>query len=105
MHSLPYSSYVNQSRKFSVNPQVLSITVCVHASGILLPLAANIRVVDPVREFGSPGLGNVAWKERVDGWKMKQDKNVVPMTTSHTASERGGDIDASTDVIVDDSLL
>ncbi|WOH14665.1 hypothetical protein DCAR_0934185 [Daucus carota subsp. sativus] len=79
MHSLPYSSYVNQS--------------------------PNIRVVDPVREFGSPGLGNVAWKERVDGWKMKQDKNVVPMTTSHTASERGGDIDASTDVIVDDSLL
>lgn len=71
----------------------------------LMPLAANIRVVDPVREFGSPGLGNVAWKERVDGWKMKQDKNVVPMTTSHTASERGGDIDASTDVIVDDSLL
>ncbi|KAJ8565619.1 hypothetical protein K7X08_008195 [Anisodus acutangulus] len=66
----------------------------------------NIRVVDPVREFGSPGLGNVAWKERVDGWKMKQDKNVVPMTTSHPPSERGvGDIDASTDILVDDSLL
>lgn len=68
--------------------------------------AANIRVVDPVREFGSPGMGNVAWKERVDGWKMKQEKNVVPMTTSHPPSERGGgDIDASTDVLVDDSLL
>lgn len=67
--------------------------------------AGNIRVVDPVREFGSPGLGNVAWKERVDGWKMKQEKNVVPMTTSNAASERGGDIDASTDVLVDDSLL
>ncbi|OIT20824.1 PREDICTED: cellulose synthase A catalytic subunit 3 [UDP-forming] [Nicotiana attenuata] len=70
----------------------------------------NIRVVDPVREFGSPGLGNVAWKERVDGWKMKQDKNVVPLTTSHPRSappsERGvGDIDASTDILVDDSLL
>lgn len=73
-------------------------------------MAANIRVVDPVREFGSPGLGNVAWKERVDGWKMKQDKNVVPLTTSHPRSappsERGvGDIDASTDILVDDSLL
>ena len=68
--------------------------------------AASIRVVDPVREFGSPGLGNVAWKERVDGWKMKQEKNVVPMITSHAASERGGgDIDASTDGLVDDSLL
>ncbi|TKY68136.1 Cellulose synthase A catalytic subunit 3 of UDP-forming [Spatholobus suberectus] len=59
----------------------------------------NIRV-------GDPGLGNVAWKERVDGWKMKQEKNVVPMSTGQAASERGaGDIDASTDVLVDDSLL
>ncbi|KAL2511642.1 Cellulose synthase A catalytic subunit 3 [UDP-forming] [Abeliophyllum distichum] len=67
---------------------------------------STIRVVDPVREFGSPGLGNVAWKERVDGWKMKQEKNVIPMATSHPPSERGaGDIDASTDVLVDDSLL
>lgn len=68
--------------------------------------AANLRVVDPVREFGSPGIGNVAWKERVDGWKMKQDKNTIAMSTGQATSERGvGDIDASTDVIVDDSLL
>ncbi|GFY90468.1 cellulose synthase family protein [Actinidia rufa] len=80
VHPLTYSADVNQS--------------------------PNIRVVDPVREFGSQGLGNVAWKERVDGWKMKQEKNVAPMTTSHAASERGGgDIDASTDVLVDDALL
>lgn len=60
--------------------------------------AANIR--------GDPGLGNVAWKERVDGWKMKQDKNAAPMSTGQATSERGvGDIDASTDVLVDDSLL
>lgn len=78
-HSLPYHGDVNQS--------------------------PNIRVVDPVREFGTAGLGNVAWKERVDGWKLKQDKNVVPLTTSHAASERGQDIDATTDVLVDDSLL
>ncbi|GFQ08612.1 cellulose synthase a catalytic subunit 3 [UDP-forming], partial [Phtheirospermum japonicum] len=71
--------------------------------------AGKPRIVDPVREFGSPGLGNVAnvaWKERVDGWKMKQEKPVVPMTTSHPPSERGGgDIDASTDILGDDSLL
>nr|AEP33554.1 cellulose synthase catalytic subunit [Gossypium davidsonii]AEP33555.1 cellulose synthase catalytic subunit [Gossypium klotzschianum] len=67
---------------------------------------SSIRVVDPVREFGSSGLGNVAWKERVDGWKMKQEKNTVPMSTCQATSERGlGDIDASTDVLVDDSLL
>lgn len=59
------------------------------------------------REFGSPGFGNVAWKERVEGWKVKPEKNVVPMSTSHAASEGrgGGDIDASTDVLIDDSLL
>ena len=62
--------------------------------------------MDPVREFGSPGLGNVAWKERVDGWKMKQEKNVVPLSTGRATSERSaGDNDASTDVLVDDSLL
>lgn len=64
------------------------------------------RIVDPVRDFGSPGIGNVAWKERVDGWKMKQEKPAAPMTASHPPSERGaGDIDASTDILVDDSLL
>ncbi|KAL8555399.1 hypothetical protein ACS0TY_003274 [Phlomoides rotata] len=44
--------------------------------------AGKPRIVDPVREFGSPAFGNVAWKERVDGWKMKQEKPVIPMTTS-----------------------
>lgn len=67
---------------------------------------ANVRGVDPVKEYNSSGLGNVAWKERVDGWKMKQERNAVPMSTAHAASERGGgDIDACTDVLVDDSLL
>ncbi|XP_058073675.1 probable cellulose synthase A catalytic subunit 8 [UDP-forming] [Magnolia sinica] len=74
-----------------------------------LPYAeSNIRVVDPAREFGSQGFGNVAWKERVDGWKMKQEKNVAPLSTGgHGTSEgRGaGDIDASTDINMDDSLL
>lgn len=70
-------------------------------------IAASIRVVDPAREFGSSGgLSSVAWKERVEAWKMKQEKNVIPMSTGLAASERGGgDIDASTDVLVDDSLL
>ncbi|GMH30647.1 hypothetical protein Nepgr_032490 [Nepenthes gracilis] len=68
---------------------------------------SNVRVVDPGREFGSPGIGNIAWKERVDGWKMKHDKNVVPMSAGQAQSEgrEGGDIDASTDVLVDESLL
>jgi len=50
-------------------------------------------------------LGNVAWRERVDGWKMKPEKNAAPMSTGQAASERGaGDIDGRSDVL-DDSLL
>ncbi|XP_039782083.1 probable cellulose synthase A catalytic subunit 2 [UDP-forming] [Panicum virgatum] len=62
---------------------------------------------NPSREF-SGSLGNVAWKERVDGWKMK-DKGAIPMTngTSIAPSEGrgGGDIDASTDYNMEDALL
>ncbi|CAI0393861.1 unnamed protein product [Linum tenue] len=66
----------------------------------------NIRSAEQSREFPSRGLGNVAWKERVDGWKMKQEKTVVPMSSSQAPLERGvGDIDASTDIMVDESLL
>ncbi|XP_071698466.1 cellulose synthase A catalytic subunit 3 [UDP-forming]-like isoform X2 [Rutidosis leptorrhynchoides] len=77
--SLHYHAYVNQSSNSTV-----------------------------IREFSSPGIGNLAFKERVD--RMKQFKNVAPSTTapsttSQTASERGQDIDASTDVIIDESLL
>lgn len=38
---------------------------------------------------------------------MKPEKNVVPMSVSNAPSEGrgGGDFDASTDVVMDDSLL
>ena len=69
--------------------------------------AANTRVVDPTRDSGSLGFGNVAWRERIDGWKMKPEKNTAPMSVSNAPSEGrgGGDFDASTDVVMDDSLL
>lgn len=61
---------------------------------------AHRRISDPV------GLGNVAWKERVDGWKMKQEKNNGGPVSTQAASERGGgDIDASTDILADEALL
>jgi len=103
---IPYASDVHQSCT-SLVLVLYFCMLCGHTWHLLFMFfAANVRVVDPVREFGSPGLGNVAWKERVDGWKMKQDKTVVPMSTGHAPSERGaGDIDAATDVLVDDSLL
>ncbi|XP_078430008.1 putative cellulose synthase A catalytic subunit 8 [UDP-forming] isoform X2 [Wolffia australiana] len=63
------------------------------------------------REF-SGGLGSVAWRERVEGWKMKQDKSSVhshPVTngTSFPPSEGRGttDFDATTDYNADDALL
>ncbi|KAF6158558.1 hypothetical protein GIB67_040072 [Kingdonia uniflora] len=74
-----------------------------------LPYSADANQSPNVRsrEFGSQGFGNVAWKERVDGWKVKQEKNIVPMSTGHATSEGrgGGDIDASTDILMDDSIL
>ncbi|VAI38649.1 unnamed protein product [Triticum turgidum subsp. durum] len=71
------------------------------------PFAYVNHSSNPSREF-SGSLGNVAWKERVDGWKMK-DKGAIPMTngTSIAPSEgRGnGDIDACTDYGMEDPLL
>ncbi|KAJ3670215.1 hypothetical protein LUZ60_010539 [Juncus effusus] len=80
-----------------------------HGGKRVHPLPYVNHSPNPSREF-SGSLGNVAWKERVDGWKMKQDKNAIPMTTNGTSlapSEgRGvGDIDASTDYNMDDALL
>ncbi|KAF2293590.1 hypothetical protein GH714_003124 [Hevea brasiliensis] len=99
-----YSS-ANQNQKQKIAERMLSWQMTYGRGLGCIHFAANVRV-DPVREFGSSGLGNVAWKERVDGWKMKQEKNVVPMSTGQAPSERGiGDIDASTDVLVDESLL
>ncbi|KAL2940411.1 Cellulose synthase A catalytic subunit 3 [UDP-forming] [Bienertia sinuspersici] len=61
---------------------------------------------------GSAGIygGMRAWKERVDGWKVKQGKNVGtgsngPGSNARALSERGGDINDSSTDIVDDSLL
>ncbi|KMT18829.1 hypothetical protein BVRB_2g029350 [Beta vulgaris subsp. vulgaris] len=76
----------------------------VGSTGVYGGIKSTIGIADTSREFGSPKLGNIAWKERVDGWKMKQEKNVVPASITRPPSERGGDIDATTDVI-DDSLL
>ncbi|KAL0900428.1 hypothetical protein Bca101_084389 [Brassica carinata] len=69
-------------------------------------LEASRRMVDPVRDLGSTGLRNVAWRERVDGWKTKHENRFSPVR-AQSASERGGvcDIDATTNVSVDEALL
>ncbi|XP_021673229.2 cellulose synthase A catalytic subunit 3 [UDP-forming] isoform X1 [Hevea brasiliensis] len=89
---------------------VLKILSVIQHVNLILSLdlfAVNIRVGDPARESGLSGFGNVAWKERIDGWKMKPEKSPAPMSVSNAPSEGrgGGDFDASTDVLMDDSLL
>ena len=50
-----------------------------------------VRIVDPSKDLNSDGLGNVDWKERVEGWKLKQDKNMMQMTSRYT--EGKGDLE------------
>ncbi|OMP01075.1 Cellulose synthase [Corchorus capsularis] len=42
-----------------------------------------VRIVDPTKDLNSYGLGNVDWKERVESWKLKQDKNVMQMASRY----------------------
>lgn len=70
--------------------------------------AANIRTS---REF-APGLGNIAWKERVDSWRQEKSTGRPSLSQAPSEGRFGGsearftaDIDASTDVAMDDSLL
>ncbi|KAL0330529.1 UNVERIFIED_CONTAM: Cellulose synthase A catalytic subunit [UDP-forming] [Sesamum radiatum] len=52
-----------------------------------------VRIVDPSKDLNSYGLGNVDWKERVEGWKLKQEKNMVQMNNRY--SEGKGDVEGT----------
>ncbi|KAF5936317.1 hypothetical protein HYC85_027446 [Camellia sinensis] len=52
-----------------------------------------VRIVDPSKDLNSYGLGNVDWKERVEGWKLKQEKNVMQMANRYP--EGKGDIEGT----------
>lgn len=54
-----------------------------------------MRTVDPTKDLNSYGLGNVDWKERVEGWRLKQEKNMVQMTGSRYTEGKGGDIEGT----------
>ena len=47
---------------------------------MLFTVTVPVRIVDPSKDLNSYGLGSVDWKERVEGWKLKQEKNMVHMT-------------------------
>lgn len=50
--------------------------------------------MDPSKDLNSYGLNSVDWKERVEGWKLKQDKNMMQMTHKYTEG-KGGDIEGT----------
>ncbi|XP_010914890.1 probable cellulose synthase A catalytic subunit 1 [UDP-forming] [Elaeis guineensis] len=52
-----------------------------------------VRIVDPSKDLNSYGLGSVDWKERVEGWKLKQEKNMMQMTNKYTDGK--GDIEGT----------
>ncbi|EFJ38258.1 hypothetical protein SELMODRAFT_73698 [Selaginella moellendorffii] len=58
-------------------------------------LPVQIRSMDPSKDPSSYGYGSVAWKERLESWKQKQDKQVM-MTEGHLGSGgKGYDIDGN----------
>lgn len=59
----------------------------------LFNITVPVRIVDPSKDLNSYGLGNVDWKERVEGWKLKQEKNMMQMTSRYT--EGKGDMEGT----------
>ncbi|KAJ6674029.1 X-BOX TRANSCRIPTION FACTOR-RELATED [Salix viminalis] len=66
----------------------------VHSSPYIDPRhPVHVRTVDPSKDLNSYGLGNVDWKERVESWKLKQDKNMMQMTNRYP--EGKGDMEGT----------
>lgn len=42
--------------------------------------AVEARAMDPTKDLGSYGYGSIAWKERVESWKLRQGKLQVTTT-------------------------
>lgn len=79
------------------NPQTSFCITCLDFTYYRLILSSNftvpVRIVDPSKDLNSYGLGNVDWKERVEGWKLKQEKNMTHMTSRYT--EGKGDMEGT----------
>ncbi|KAL2897928.1 Cellulose synthase A catalytic subunit 1 [UDP-forming] [Bienertia sinuspersici] len=54
-----------------------------------------VRIVDPSKDLNSYGLGSVDWKERVESWKLKQDKNMTHTGNRYAEGKGGGDLEGS----------
>ncbi|OAP08020.1 CESA10 [Arabidopsis thaliana] len=57
--------------------------------GIYQLLLLPVRILDPSKDLNSYGLVNVDWKKRIQGWKLKQDKNMIHMTGKYHEGKGG----------------
>ena len=49
--------------------------------------------MDPTKDLAAYGYGSVAWKDRVDSWKLRQEKMQMMMTEGGQLHPKGGDMD------------
>ncbi|EFJ32022.1 hypothetical protein SELMODRAFT_86720 [Selaginella moellendorffii] len=56
-------------------------------------LDVQVRSMDPTKDPSAYGYGSVAWKERLEGWKLKQDRMSITTTDGnhHYNDGKGGD--------------
>uniref|UniRef100_A0A0C9S6G9 Cellulose synthase n=1 Tax=Wollemia nobilis TaxID=56998 RepID=A0A0C9S6G9_9CONI len=55
----------------------------------------QVRIVDPSKDLNSYGIGSVDWKERVESWKLKQEKNMLQMTSGGRYADGKGDMEGT----------
>ena len=60
---------------------------------IFVLISVPVRIVDPSKDLNSYGVGSVDWKERVESWRVKQEKNMIQV--NRYPAEGRGDIEGT----------
>lgn len=61
---------------------------CISSTSFYSHVAVEARPMDPTKDLAQYGYGSIAWKERVESWKLRQGKLQMMMT-------EGGQLQAS----------
>lgn len=94
IHSLPYVDPRQPGIELTWSDVTLWYWMVIIYVDWIFVFTVPVRIVDPSKDLNSYGLGNVDWKERVEGWKLKQEKNMVQMTGRY-AEGKGGDVEGT----------
>uniref|UniRef100_A0ACD5W2L7 Uncharacterized protein n=1 Tax=Avena sativa TaxID=4498 RepID=A0ACD5W2L7_AVESA len=54
-----------------------------------------VRIVDPNKDLNSYGINSVDWKERVESWRVKQDKSMMQVANKYPDARGGGDMEGT----------